>query len=84
MATKSYRGNSASRRQIKDRQDNNLAKIVGVSIGLIFVSVLFFGGESADVDQVVGPEVAPASESNPITDYASGAKTKAMLQELEQ
>ena len=80
---KHYRGNSALRRQRQDRQDSNRYAIAGVLFALMFLASLFFGGESKDTMEVVGPDRTPAEESNPLVDYATGAKTKAMLQELE-
>lgn len=81
---KHYCGNSALRRQRQDRQDSNRSAIAGVLFALVFLASLFFGGESKDSMEVVGPDRTPSEESNPLADYATGAKTKAMLQELEQ
>lgn len=84
MAKHACRGNSALHRQRQNRQDSKWFALAGVLFALFVFGSLVFGGESSDSMEVVGPERTPSQESNPLVDYATGSKTKAMLQELEQ
>jgi hypothetical protein len=84
MKKQAYRGNSAYRRQKQDRQDSRRYAIVGVLFTVLILVSVFFGGESKDELELNGPDRISTQESNPLVDYATGAKTEAMMQELEE